>query len=105
MDSMPTDRIGLMGAGRGGVFLLASQHYESHQPEELTVDLNVDCEAVWVKVKVQGSSDPYIGSFYRPPDKTNPEYLQELQSIMRRIPTDKGAHLWLGGDFNFLDNL
>ena len=105
MDSMPTDRIGLMGAGRGGVFLLASQHYESHQPEELTVDLNVDCEAVWVKVKVQGSSDPYIGSFYRPPDKTNPEYLQELQSIMRHIPTDKGAHLWLGGDFNFLDNL
>ena len=87
----------------GGVFLLVSQQYESPQPEELTVDSNVDCEAVWVKVKVQGSSDLYIGSFYRPPDKTNPEYLQELQSIMRRIPTDKGAHLWLGGDFNLPD--
>ena len=87
----------------GGVFLLVSQQYESHQPEELTVDSNVDCEAVWVKVKVLGSSDLYIGSFYRPPDKTNPEYLQELQSIMRRIPTDKGAHLWLGGDFNLPD--
>ena len=66
----------------GGVFLLVSQHYESHQPEELTVDSSVDCEAVWVKVEVQGSSDLHIGSFYRPPDKTNPEYLQELQSIM-----------------------
>ena len=77
---------------RGGVFLLVYQQYESHQPVELTIDSNVDCEAVWVKVKVQGSSDLYIGSFYRPPDKTNPEYLQELQFIMRRIQTDKGAH-------------
>ena len=90
--------------GRSGVvFLLVSQHYESRQPEELTVGSNVDCEAVWVKVKVQGSSDHYIGSFYRPPDKTNPKYLQELQSIMRHIPTNKGVHLWLGGDFNLPD--
>ena len=75
------------------MFLLVSQQFESHQPEELSVDPNVDCEAVWVKVKVQGSRDLYIGSFYRPSDKTNPEYLQELQSIVRHIPTDKGAHL------------
>ena len=67
------------------------------------VDASSDSEAVWVKIKVQGSSDLYEGSFYRPPDKNNPEYLQELQSIMSRIPTDKGAHLWLGGDFNLPD--
>ena len=88
------------GGRGGGVFLLVSQLYQSHQPEELMVDASSDCEAVWVKIKVQGSSDLYVGSFYRPPDKNNPEYLQELQSIMSRIPTDKGAHLWLGGDFN-----
>ena len=75
----------------------------SHQPEELMVEASSDCEAAWVKIKVQGSSDLYVGSFYRPPDKTNPEYLQELQSIMSRIPTDKGVHLWLGGDFNLPD--
>ena len=92
----------LNGRG-GGVFLLVSQLYESHQPEELFVEASSDCEAVWVKVKIQGSSDLYVGSFYRPPDKNNPEYLQELQSIMSRIPTDKGAHLWLGGDFNLPD--
>ena len=64
------------------------------------IDDNRDCELIWVKVKVQGSSDLYIGSFYRPPDKTDPEYLQHLQSTINMIPTDKVAHLWLGGDFN-----
>ena len=67
------------------------------------VDISYDCEAVYVKIKVQGSSDLYIGSFYRPPDKSNPEHLQELQSIISRIPTDKGAHLRLGSDFSMPD--
>ena len=77
------------------MLLLVSKQYESQQPEELTADSNVDCEAVWVKIR--GTSDLYIhvGSFYKPPDKTNPEYLQELQYIMRHIPTDEGAHHWL----------
>ena len=76
----------------------------SHQPEpELIVDSSSDCEVAWVKVKVKGTSDLYIGSFYRPPDKNNPEYLQQLHSLLNRIPTDKGAHLWLGGDFNLPD--
>ena len=78
-----------------------SQLYESHQPEELLVEASSDCEAVWVKIKVQGSSDLYVGPFYRPPDKNKAEYLQGLPSIMSRFPTDKGAQLWLGGDFNF----
>ena len=90
--------------GNGGrVFLLVSKQYYSSRPEELLIDDNVDCELVWAKVKVQGSSDLYIGSFYRPPDKTDAEYLQHLQSTLSRIPTDKGAHLWLGGDFNLPD--
>ena len=84
----------------GCFFILVSQQYDSHQPEELIVDSSSDCEVVWVKVKVKGTSDLYIGSFYRPPDKNNPEYLQQLHSLLNRIPTDKGAHLWLGGDFN-----
>ena len=76
----------------------------SHQPElELIVDSSSDCVVAWVKVKVKGTSDLYIGSFYRPPDKNNPEYLQQLHSLLNRIPTDKGAHLWLGGDFNLPD--
>ena len=88
---------------RGGVFILVSQQYDRHQPEELIVDSSSDCEVVWVKVKVKGSSDLYIGSFYRSPDKNKPEYLQQLHKLLNKIPTDKGAHLWLGGDFNLPD--
>ena len=87
----------------GGVFILVSQQYDSHQMEELIVDSSSDCEVVWVKVKVKGTSDLYIGSFYRSTDKNNPEYQQQLHSLLNRIPTDKGAHLWLGGDFNLPD--
>ena len=82
---------------------MVSKQYDSSQPEELLIDDSVDCELVWAKVKVQGSSDLYIESFYRPPDKTAAEYLQHLQSTLSRIPTNKGAHLWLGGDFKLPD--
>ena len=74
--------------------------FESSVPEELKVDEDTDCEVVWAKVKIRSSSDLYIGSFYRPPDKTNLDYLQHLYSCIFCIPTDKGAHLWLSGDFN-----
>ena len=57
------------GSG-GGVFILVSKQFHSSQPEELIIEENTDCELLWVKVKVKGSSDLYIGSFYRPPDKT-----------------------------------
>ncbi|KAL3842089.1 hypothetical protein ACJMK2_020153 [Sinanodonta woodiana] len=82
----------------GGVFLLISDKYESEEPEQLKVDQ--ECELVWAKIKVQGSKDLYIGSLYRPPDETNPQYLEILESYLAKIPTNKGAHLWLGGDFN-----
>ena len=48
------------GGREGGVFPLMSQQYESHQPEEQMVEASCDCEAVLVKIKVQGSSDLYI---------------------------------------------
>ena len=83
--------------------VLVSQEFESSEPEELSVDSGTDCKVVWARVKVKGSSDLYIGSFYRPPDKTSPDYLQHPQSMLTRIPTDKGSHLWIGGDFNLSD--
>ena len=35
--------------------------------------------------------------------KTSPDYLQHLQSMLTRIPTDKGAHFWISRDFNLPD--
>ena len=86
----------------GGVFLLISDQYESNEPEELKADSN-SCELVWSKVKIIGCNDLYIGSFYRPPNRTDPDYISNLQSYLSRIPTSNGAHLWLGGDFNLPD--
>ena len=87
----------------GGVFLLVSKQFDSSEPEELKVDDNTDCELVWAKVKTKRSIDLYPGSVYRPPDNNDPDYLQHLHSRMARIPTDKGAHLWVRGDFNLPD--
>ena len=86
-------------SGEGGsVFILDSKKYESEEPEELKVDNN--CELVWTKIKVRGSKDIYVGSFYRPPNNIDAEYLGTLESYLARIPTHNGTHLWLGGDFN-----
>ena len=90
----------------GGVFLLISDRYESHEPEELKA--GYDCELVLAKIKIKGKKDLSIGSFYKPPDKDRPEkdkpeYLDQLQKYISRIQNQNGAHLWLGGDFNLAD--
>ena len=87
----------------GGVFLLMPIHIDRSELEELKVYNNTGCKMVWAKVKIQGSADLYIGSINRPLDKGDQEYLQHLHSRIMRIPTDKGAHLWIGGDFNLPD--
>jgi hypothetical protein len=63
----------------------------------------VDCELVWAKVQIKGASDMYLGSFYRPPDKKAEQFLRTLERYISYLPTDKGAHMWLGGDFNLPD--
>ena len=43
----------------------------------------------------------FVGAFYKPPKTTDPAYLDNLSSCLSKIP--RGAHLWLGGDFNLAD--
>ena len=74
---------------------MVSNQFDSYEPDELKA--GDDCELVWAKLKVQDSKDLYIGSFYRPPDNNDPEYLDQLQKFISRVPTENGAHLWLGG--------
>ena len=82
----------------GGVFLLVSDKYESEEPEEMKVD--IDCELIWAKLKIKGSTDLYIGACYRPHDNRDSIYLDNLQTYLAKILAHKGAHIWLGGDFN-----
>ena len=86
------------GTQGGGVFLLVSEQYQSNEPEELKAE---NCEVVWSKIKIKGVQDLYVGAFYKPPSATDPDYLDNLSSCLSKIP--RGAHLWLGGDFNLAD--
>ena len=83
----------------GGVFILVTEKLISSEPEEMKVEGS--CELIWAHVQVPGSSQLFIGSFYRPPDENDPGYLDQLQSCLSKIPT--GAHTWIGGDFNLGD--
>ena len=49
----------------GGVFILVSEQLISTELEELKTD--GWCELVWAKIQVPGSSQLFVGSFYRPP--------------------------------------
>ena len=68
------------------------------------VDLDTDCEAVWVAVKVQGSKDVTIGSFYRSQKfGCTAAYMNALCESLSRIKKSKNSQIWLGGDFNLPD--
>ena len=87
-----------MGTQGDGVFSLVSEHYQSNEPEELKAE---SCEVVWSKIKIKGVQDLYVGAFYKPPSATDPDYLDNLSACLSKI--SRGAHLWLGGDFNLAD--
>ena len=82
------------GKSCGGVFLLVSNRYESQEPEELKA--GDKCEVVWAKIKVQGSKDLYIGSFYRPPDNHEPEYIGHLERYLSHSQLHRGPISGLG---------
>ena len=42
----------------------------------------------------------YLGSFYRPPNKIDNDYLEEFNSSLSRIMSNRNAHVLIGGDFN-----
>ncbi|CAG2252996.1 SMARCAD1 [Mytilus edulis] len=71
---------------------------KSSEPPDLKSD-DIS-EQLWVKVQITGSPDLYIGSFYKPPNKTEEEYLSHLGKSISRIKRSENCHLWLGGDFN-----
>ena len=42
----------------------------------------------------------YLGSFYRPPDEIDNDYLEEFNSPLSRIMSNRNAHVLVGGDFH-----
>ena len=65
------------------------------------MDLDTNCEIVWVTIKIQGTKDLTIGSFYRSHTFGNtPEYLNALRESLEKIRKSNKGQIILGGDFN-----
>ena len=58
-------------------------------------ELETDFELVWVKLQIVACKTLYLGSFYQPP-----EYLDQLNSSLKRNLAYKNSHVLIGWDFN-----
>ena len=85
----------------GGVFILV--HKDIISIEETT--LVTECELEWVKIRLKGAKDLYIGCFYMP--KRNTEDLIQLDLSLSKLnqSSNKHKHIILCGDFNCPDIL
>ena len=80
----------------GGVFIAFKRDLLCTENPEL----DTNCEIVWCKMNIIGCRTLYLGSFYRPPDKIDNDYLEEFNSFLSRIMSNGNAHVLVGGDFN-----
>ena len=81
---------------RGGVFITFKRDLLC----TATPELDTNCEIVWCKMNINGCRTLYLGSFYRPPDKIDNDYLEEFNSSLSWIMSNRNAHVLVGGDFN-----
>ena len=61
-----------------------------------TPKLDTNCEIVWCKMNIIGCRTLYLGSFYRPPDKIDDDYLEEFNSSLSQIMSNGNAHVLVG---------
>ena len=80
----------------GGVFIAFKRDLLCTE----TLELDANCKIVWCKMNIIGCRTLYLGSFYRPPDKMDNDYLEEFNSSLSRIMLNRTAHVLVGGDFN-----
>ncbi len=89
------------GISKGGV-LIATRNdlIATHR-----IDLDTDCEIVWVTISIHGSKDVTIGAFYRSQKfGSAPAYMDALRESLSKInSTSNNQQIWLAGDFNMPD--
>ena len=61
----------------------------------------------WCKLNIIGCRTLYLGSFYRPPKFPTQElelkYLEDFNTSLSGIMSNKNAHVLVGGGFNYGD--
>ena len=104
------------GIGQAGIF---SSDYRIHRRDRVTspgggvfvairngidgirqVDLETDCEAVWLKITTKGAKALYVGGYYRP-HVDDAHSAEELMKSLSLLSNKTASHIWLAGDFNY----
>ena len=80
----------------GGVLIAVHTSIDSYEVEEL----QVNCELIWVKLKLQGRRYLYVCAYYRPDDGDEASLIQ-FNTSLERATLISNAHLLIGGDLNF----
>lgn len=84
--------------GGGGVFLAIKDCYPSS-----LVESPGDSEQIWARISLRDSKHMLVGSFYRPPSKTQDPF-NDLSDMLENITTQtKDKLITIGGDFNCKD--
>ncbi|MGL1889688.1 MAG: hypothetical protein OCD76_24455, partial [Reichenbachiella sp.] len=82
------------GEKRGGGVMIA---VHNRLLSSVCMDMDTDCEIVWVKVELCNAKDLFIGAFYRPP--TSKHTLDELDKSIDKL-RNSNSIVCLCGDFN-----
>ena len=78
----------------GGVFTAVSDHLLSSRQEQL----ETSCEMIWTKIKIVGSRDLHVCSYYRP-DAGDDISLVYLTQSLDKVCNNKKRHIWLVGEY------
>ena len=99
-DSFDAIRKDRASDAHGGVFIAFRRDLLCTEAPEL----DTKCEIIWCKLNIIGCRTLYLGSFYRPPRSPTQElelkYLEDFNTSLSRIMSNKNAHVLVGGDFN-----
>lgn len=85
-------------AGTGGGVAIAVR---GNIVAEEQIDLETNCELMWIKVADKQGRPTYIGCYYRPPD-CRPEPVEKLTESLEKLVSkaERLPHIVLTGDFN-----
>ena len=101
-DSFDAIRKDRASDAHGGVFIAFRRDLLCTEAPEL----DTKCEIIWCKLNIIGCRTLYLGSFYRPPRFPTQElelkYLEDFNTSLSRIMSNKNAHVLVGGDFNWV---
>ena len=78
----------------GGVFILVRIFFTSCE-----IEIDTECEALFVDLKLVDQQNVKIGCLYRPPwsDET---YMKDFERVVKHVDPHRNGNLWIGGDFN-----